>query len=304
MESGRSGSLKIEGARFVVTVDSGRRVIQDGSVVVQDQRITHVGKADDLRSVPAERTIDAAGGVLTPAFVNGHMHISYAHAVRGLFPDDLVGRERLREVFRLQSAMTEEEEYWTSLLAVIELMRSGTVSFVDPGSTKHLDACLQVVRRLRLPGGDRHQPDRPAIGSGAAALRHRRGACGGRRRSSASTTTGSRTGCGRGRCRFPPTPARRSCWRARATWPTSTARARRFTTAVAPGRRATADGVSGGDWRARFERVAGPRHRHRRRGGGGDRPEPGQRGGLPEHGAQGRQRTRSAQAAGAAGAAG
>ncbi len=144
MESDRRGSLKIEGVSFIVTVDPGRRVIQDGSVVVHGQRITHVGKADALRDVPAERTIAAAGGVVTPAFVNGHIHISYAHAVRGLFPDDFVGRERLREVFRLQSAMTEEEEYWTSLLAVIELIRSGTVSFVDPGSTQHLDASLQV----------------------------------------------------------------------------------------------------------------------------------------------------------------
>jgi len=144
VEPGRSGSLKLEGARYVVTVDAERRVIADGSVVVDGDRITHVGRADELRAVPAERTVDASGGVLTPAFVNGHMHISYAHAVRGLFPDDFVGRARLREVFRLQSAMTEEEEYWTSLLAVIELMRSGTVSFVDPGSTKHLDACLQV----------------------------------------------------------------------------------------------------------------------------------------------------------------
>ncbi len=144
MEPGRSGSLKLEGARYVVTVDAERRVIADGSVVVDGDRITHVGKADELRHIQAERTVDASGGVLTPAFVNGHMHISYAHAVRGLFPDDFVGRARLREVFRLQSAMTEEEEYWTSLLAVIELMRSGTVSFVDPGSTKHLDACLQV----------------------------------------------------------------------------------------------------------------------------------------------------------------
>jgi cytosine/adenosine deaminase-related metal-dependent hydrolase len=72
------------------------------------------------------------------------MHISYAHAVRGLFPDDFVGRERLRQVFRLQSAMTEEEEYWTSLLAIIELTRSGTLTFVDPGSTRFVDACLQV----------------------------------------------------------------------------------------------------------------------------------------------------------------
>src|SRR5579859_1803382 len=144
MESGHGGSLKIDGASFVVTVDPGRRVIRGGSVVVQNQRITHVGKAGELRDVPVERTIDAAGGVLLPAFVNGHMHISYAHAVRGLFPDDFVGLPRLREVFRLQSAMTEEEEYWTSLLAVIELVRTGTVTFVDPGSTKYVDACLQV----------------------------------------------------------------------------------------------------------------------------------------------------------------
>ena len=150
MQPGRSrpetaGSLKIAGARYAVTVDARRRVIEDATVVVgRDGRISHVGKLAELADVPAERTIDAAGGVLTPAFVNGHMHISYAHAVRGLFPDDFVGRERLREVFRLQSAMTEDEEYWTSLLAVIELTRSGTLAFVDPGSTRFLDACLQV----------------------------------------------------------------------------------------------------------------------------------------------------------------
>jgi 5-methylthioadenosine/S-adenosylhomocysteine deaminase len=144
VESSASGSLKIENARYIVTVDPGRRVIQAGTLIVRGQRISHIGKADELRDVLAERVVDASGGVIAPGFVNGHMHLSYAHAVRGLFPDDFTGRERLREVFRLQSAMTEEEEYWTSLLAVIELVKSGTVTFVDPGSTKFVDACLQV----------------------------------------------------------------------------------------------------------------------------------------------------------------
>src|SRR5207302_939943 len=121
-----------------------RRLGADASVMIEGGRSAHSGRSEELRRVAAERTIDATGGVVTPAFVNGHMHISYAHAVRGLFPDDFVGRDRLREVFRLQSAMTEEEEYWTSLLAVIELTRSGTLTFVDPGSTRYLDACLQV----------------------------------------------------------------------------------------------------------------------------------------------------------------
>ncbi len=137
-------SLKVDNARFALTLNAQRQVIENASVVVEGQRITHVGKSEALRGVQTERVIDARGGVLVPAFVNGHMHISYAHAVRGIFPDDISGRVRLHEVFRLQSAMTEEEEYWTSLLAILELMKSGTVTFVDPGSTKFLDACMQA----------------------------------------------------------------------------------------------------------------------------------------------------------------
>jgi cytosine/adenosine deaminase-related metal-dependent hydrolase len=136
--------LKIDHAAYVITVDEERRIVRDATILVEDQRITYVGKADAVRDVAAARVIDAAGFVVTPAFVNGHMHISYAHAVRGVFRDDLVGRQRLMEVFRLQSAMNADEEYATSLLAIIELLKGGTVTFVDPGSTQHLDACLQV----------------------------------------------------------------------------------------------------------------------------------------------------------------
>jgi cytosine/adenosine deaminase-related metal-dependent hydrolase len=83
--------------------------------------------------------------VVTPGFVNGHMHISYAHAVRGIFPDDL-GPAYLPNVFKLQGAMTEEEEYHTSLLAITELLKYGTTCFLDPGSTKYLDACMQAYQ--------------------------------------------------------------------------------------------------------------------------------------------------------------
>jgi 5-methylthioadenosine/S-adenosylhomocysteine deaminase len=137
-------TLKIENATYLVTVDPQRRILRDGSVIVENGRISRVGKAAELREVAADETVNASGCVVVPAFVNGHMHISYAHAVRGNFPDDFVGRERLHEVFRLQSEMSEQEEYATSLLAIVELMKSGTVTFVDPGSTKYVDACLQA----------------------------------------------------------------------------------------------------------------------------------------------------------------
>jgi 5-methylthioadenosine/S-adenosylhomocysteine deaminase len=137
-------TLKIEGARFVITMDASRRIIQDGSLLIEGQRITRVGKVADLAGVPADQVIDARDMVITPGFCNNHMHISYAHAVRGIFPDDLNPGVYLANVFSLQGAMNEEDEYYTSLLGITELLKYGTTCFLDPGSTKFLDACMQA----------------------------------------------------------------------------------------------------------------------------------------------------------------
>jgi 5-methylthioadenosine/S-adenosylhomocysteine deaminase len=135
-------SLKIDHARYILTVDPQRRIIQDGAILVEGGRISRVGKSAELADARADRVIDGRYLVITPGFFNGHMHISYAHPVRGIFPDEQASP--LLHVFNLQSAMTEEEEYHATLLGLVELVRNGTVCFLDPGSTKFPDACLQA----------------------------------------------------------------------------------------------------------------------------------------------------------------
>jgi len=135
-------SLRIDNARYVLTLDRERRIIRDGSILVEDGRIRRVGKAAELAGGHVDRVIDARHLLVTPGFMNGHMHISYAHPVRGIFPEEMASP--LNHVFNLQAAMTEEEEYHASLLGIVELLKSGTVCFVDPGSTKFPDACLQA----------------------------------------------------------------------------------------------------------------------------------------------------------------
>ena len=139
-------TTKIDNARYVVTMDPERRIVADGSIIISGNRISQVGKAAELAHVAADTVIDAGGMVVTPGFVNGHMHISYAHVVRGLFPDNL-GADYLPNVFKLQAAMTPEDEYATSLLAITELLKYGTTTFVDPGTTANLDDCLEAYRR-------------------------------------------------------------------------------------------------------------------------------------------------------------
>jgi 5-methylthioadenosine/S-adenosylhomocysteine deaminase len=135
-------SLKIDHARYLLTLDPQRRIIGDGAVLVEGGRIRAVGKATELREARADRVIDGRHLVVAPGFFNGHMHISYAHPVRGIFPDEQASP--LLHVFNLQSAMTEEEEYHATLLGLVELVRNGTTCFLDPGSTKFPDACLQA----------------------------------------------------------------------------------------------------------------------------------------------------------------
>ena len=146
--------------------------------------------------------------VVTPGFLNGHMHISYAHPVRGIFPDEQASP--LVHVFNLQTAMTEEEEYHATLLGLVELLKNGTVCFLDPGSTKYPDACLQAYQDsgIRVILGDCVTdqeapwtlPRFPA--PEAVALRSR---------SSPSGTGGSTGASAPGRCRFPTRRAARNC---------------------------------------------------------------------------------------------
>jgi cytosine/adenosine deaminase-related metal-dependent hydrolase len=135
-------TLKIEGAQFLVTMDGTRQIIRDGAMLIEGQRIARIGKTAELQAAPADQVIDARDMVITPGFINNHMHISYAHAVRGIFPDNLNPAVYLANVFKLQGAMTEEDEYYTSLLGITELLKYGTTCFLDPGSTKFLDTCL------------------------------------------------------------------------------------------------------------------------------------------------------------------
>ena len=135
-------SLKIDHILYLLTLDPKRRIIRDGAVLVENGRISRVGKAAELQDARADRVIDGRSMVVTPGFLNGHMHISYAHPVRGIFPDEQASP--LVHVFNLQTAMTEDEEYHATLLGLVEPLKNGTVSFLDPGSTKFPDACLQA----------------------------------------------------------------------------------------------------------------------------------------------------------------
>ena len=76
-----------------------------------------------------DRIIDASGKLVMPGLINAHTH-AYMTIHRNV-ADDLVLFDWLDVVQRIEDFMTEEDVYWTTLLAIIEMIRSGTTCFVD-----------------------------------------------------------------------------------------------------------------------------------------------------------------------------
>ena len=66
----------IHHADYLVTMDSARREIVDGAVLIRDNVIEWVGPASELPLVAlsADQGINARGKIVLPGFINTHHH--------------------------------------------------------------------------------------------------------------------------------------------------------------------------------------------------------------------------------------
>ena len=79
-------TLVIHGAT-VATVDADDRVIYDGAVAVEGDRIASVGPSREvLARYPQAEKIDASGKAIMPGFANVHTHLHMTLA-RGIYED-------------------------------------------------------------------------------------------------------------------------------------------------------------------------------------------------------------------------
>ncbi len=116
----------------VVSMDAQRRVIPKGAVAVDAGRIVAVGAAPDLAAAYAGReTLDAAGGIVLPGLINAHTHAPMV-LFRGV-ADDLKLMDWLQKYIFPAEAKNVTADFVRAGtgLAAVEMLRSGTTTFVD-----------------------------------------------------------------------------------------------------------------------------------------------------------------------------
>ena len=117
---------------YIVSMDQQDTVFDGGGVLVEDDRITAVGKVDPRLVKPDAEVIDLQGRYVLPGFVNTHVHTSQQIS-RGVGDDvDFICWLHDR-MWPFESNMTEEDSYVSTLMTSLELIRSGVTSFAEPG---------------------------------------------------------------------------------------------------------------------------------------------------------------------------
>ncbi len=139
---------------YVVTMNDQRDIIRDGAVAVRGNEIVDIGKASDLESrySPAE-VIGGDRFVVTPGMVNTHIHITGEPLTRGFVPDDTPFEENVfMWLCPLYAAYRVEEERLSAQLAAVEMLKSGTTTFLEAGTIRFLDEVVEALVDIGIRG--------------------------------------------------------------------------------------------------------------------------------------------------------
>ncbi len=128
---GRRADLVVVNAGLIATVDDAGREVPGGWIAVSEGRITGVERHAERPPPPADRVVDAKGGLVTPGLVNTHHHL-YQNLTRAYAPmtsAPLFGW--LQTLYPLWRALDEEAAHVSAWVGLAELALSGCSTSTD-----------------------------------------------------------------------------------------------------------------------------------------------------------------------------
>ena len=116
---------------ILLTMDQDDKILREGSVFVEDDRIIDVGNSKDLiKKYKAEEVIDAKWKIVMPGLINAHCHTIH-DLLRGLGTDMVVTKRLPNVIWPTMSKLTGEDVYSATLLGCIGAIRTGCTQLID-----------------------------------------------------------------------------------------------------------------------------------------------------------------------------
>ena len=136
----------------MITVDEDRSVFEPGAVAITGDRITAVGRLEELEDLPADRVVDCAGKVITPGFVDCHNHL-FQFITRGLGEGMELWPWLSEFMWPVSLGITRQEATAAVRLASLEAAKGGTTAVVDNHyAPTDLESTLSVAEAIEEVG--------------------------------------------------------------------------------------------------------------------------------------------------------
>lgn len=141
----------------IITLDKNRRVIHNGSVVVENDRIVDLGQAGEIKSKYGlgGKVIDARGKVVAPGLINCHTHM-FQSLLRGPGDDmELIGWLK-NMLWPASKNLTPEHVAAGAALGCLEMIKTGVTCVIDHHhlctSETSVDNIVKIMERAGLRG--------------------------------------------------------------------------------------------------------------------------------------------------------
>lgn len=140
----------------VITMDPERRVITNGAVLIDGNKIKDIGKTNELIQLyPGVEILDVRDNIVMPGLVNVHTHL-FQSLFRGL-GDDLNLTEWITLcIYPLSRQLFRQEAGQGALLNSLEMIKTGTTTFadshyinIDKGCN---DAIAEAIEKIGIRG--------------------------------------------------------------------------------------------------------------------------------------------------------
>ena len=113
----------------IITMEN-ENVIEKGYILINDNKIEAVGNGEYEGAISGLKVINGDGCVAMPGLINMHTHVPMT-LLRG-YGEGLPLMSWLNDrIWPFEEKMTKEDIYIGSLLGIVEMIKSGTTTFVD-----------------------------------------------------------------------------------------------------------------------------------------------------------------------------
>lgn len=155
--------LLLKNADYIITCDDNDNVFENCDILVEDKQIKLIAK-NIISDTQVDETINCSGKAIFPGLVNTHHHFFQTFVRNRLSIDypSMTVIEWLDKIYRVFCRMDEEMLYYSSLVAISDLLKHGCTTAFDhqychtrPNGKHMIDQSVKAAEMLgvRYVGG-------------------------------------------------------------------------------------------------------------------------------------------------------